>query len=155
MKEDAKQVLIDVIELAEKGDCIRPFIEAGAEIFDLISDLRKTDGHQLFIDRLLIKIEHYLKNNSQYVSKELNVITPSKEKLNPIDSISVRERDVIKLLRKGFRNKEIAGQLFVSEGTVKKHIYNVFQKLGVNSRIELLNFLRNVGFYENEDENED
>lgn len=52
-------------------------------------------------------------------------------------SLSPRERELIGLVRKGLRNREIAEQLGVTEGTIKVYLHSVFEKLGVSSRTEL------------------
>lgn len=52
---------------------------------------------------------------------------------NPLSS---RELEVLTLLSKGYTNKEIAQELFISTNTVRVHISNIYQKLGVNSRIQ-------------------
>lgn len=52
-------------------------------------------------------------------------------------TLSPRERELISLVSKGMRNREIAGKLGVTEGTIKVYLHNVFDKLGVNSRTEL------------------
>ena len=52
-------------------------------------------------------------------------------------SLAPRERELIKCVRKGLRNREIAKQLGVTEGTVKVYLHNVFDKLGVSNRTEL------------------
>ena len=52
------------------------------------------------------------------------------------NELTERENDVLKGMVDGLNNNEIAGKLFVSLGTVKFHISNIFQKLGVDSRVE-------------------
>ena len=42
----------------------------------------------------------------------------------------------------GLRNKQIADQLSITEGTVKIHLHTIFEKLGVSSRVELSNYAR-------------
>ncbi len=50
--------------------------------------------------------------------------------------LTLRERDVLACLADGLNNNEIAEKLIVSLGTVKFHVSNIFQKLGVDSRVE-------------------
>jgi DNA-binding CsgD family transcriptional regulator len=52
--------------------------------------------------------------------------------------ISSREREIIGLILQGKSNKEIEELLFISYNTVKNHIYNIYQKLGVNSRGQMI-----------------
>lgn len=54
----------------------------------------------------------------------------------PGNQLTDRERDVLKCMVEGLSNHEIAEQLVISLGTVKFHITNIFQKLGVDSRVE-------------------
>src|SRR6202790_584928 len=51
--------------------------------------------------------------------------------------LSDREMEVVQLVAQCFQNKEISKKLFISEQTVKNHLYNIFDKLGVSDRIEL------------------
>ena len=53
--------------------------------------------------------------------------------------LSERERDVLNLIATGFRNKEVADKLSISLATVKSHIYNIYNKLHVTSRVEAIN----------------
>ncbi|MCH5250085.1 MAG: response regulator transcription factor [Lachnospiraceae bacterium] len=53
-----------------------------------------------------------------------------------------RESELAVLICKGLSNAEIATELFISETTVKKHISNIFEKLGINRREQLLQFIR-------------
>ena len=51
--------------------------------------------------------------------------------------LSQREREIVVLVAQGFKNKEIAERMFISEQTVKNHLHNIFDKLGVSDRLEL------------------
>ena len=51
--------------------------------------------------------------------------------------LSGRECEIVGLVCQGFRNKEIAEKMFISEQTVKNHLHNIFDKLGVSGRLEL------------------
>ena len=55
----------------------------------------------------------------------------------PKSLLSAREREIVGLVCQGFRNKEIAEKMFISEQTVKNHLHNIFDKLGVSDRLEL------------------
>ena len=56
--------------------------------------------------------------------------------------LSVREREVLALLATGARNKQIAGRLVISEFTVKRHVQNILQKLGLPTRQAAAGFYR-------------
>jgi two-component system, NarL family, nitrate/nitrite response regulator NarL len=51
--------------------------------------------------------------------------------------LSQREREIVSLVAQGFKNKEMAEKMFISEQTVKNHLHNIFDKLGVSDRLEL------------------
>ena len=70
------------------------------------------------------KIVHALQNNTD--NKEL-------------ESLTAREKEILQLLSKGFRYKEIADQIDIDLGTVKRHIHNIYKKLHVQSRTDALN----------------
>jgi len=53
--------------------------------------------------------------------------------------LSRREIDVVALLFLGLKNAQIAGELFVSEVTIKKHLQNIYEKVGVSNRTTLIN----------------
>ncbi|HMS85835.1 MAG TPA: response regulator transcription factor [Nitrospira sp.] len=54
------------------------------------------------------------------------------------DAVTEREREVIRLVEQGFANKEIADRLCISDSTVRYHLTNIFDKVGVRSRQKLL-----------------
>jgi DNA-binding NarL/FixJ family response regulator len=52
--------------------------------------------------------------------------------------LTEREQDVVALVRKGMTNREIAAEIYVSEKAVEYHLRNVYGKLGISSRRQLL-----------------
>lgn len=64
--------------------------------------------------------------------------------------LSNREAEVAELVSKGLSNKEVANQLFVTEKTVKFHLTNIYKKMNVKSRAQLIVWcLPHLGFIEN------
>ena len=51
--------------------------------------------------------------------------------------LSPREREIVGLVIQGYKNRELAEKLTISEQTVKNHMHNIFDKLGVSDRLEL------------------
>ena len=58
--------------------------------------------------------------------------------------ISPREKEIIELIVSGHSNRMIAETLFISAMTVKNHIYHIYQKTGVENKIQLLNLMKTV-----------
>src|ERR1700679_524853 len=66
--------------------------------------------------------------------------------------LSNREAEVAELVTKGMSNKEVANQLFVTEKTVKFHLTNIYKKMNVKSRAQLIVWcLPHIGFVEKEE----
>ena len=66
--------------------------------------------------------------------------------------LSNREAEVAELVTKGLSNKEVANQLFVTEKTVKFHLTNIYKKMNVKSRAQLIVWcLPHIGFVEKEE----
>lgn len=64
----------------------------------------------------------------------------------PVCGLTHRELEIIAMLGTGASNIEIADQLFVSEHTVKSHLYNIFRKIKVHNRLQAVNWARqNLG----------
>jgi DNA-binding NarL/FixJ family response regulator len=60
------------------------------------------------------------------------------------ESLTSREREILELLLDAYENKQIASHFGVSEQTVKNHIHNIYEKLGVSSRIQLIKTMRDT-----------
>jgi two-component system nitrate/nitrite response regulator NarL len=63
---------------------------------------------------------------------------------DPLAALSQRERAVAALVVRGLRNREIASELDITEGTVKIHLHKVYEKLGVSSRTELVIYAKDM-----------
>lgn len=59
-------------------------------------------------------------------------------------NISPREQEVIRLILQGYSNQQIGDTLFISLSTVKKHVTNIYQKLGIKSRYELITLFKDM-----------
>jgi DNA-binding NarL/FixJ family response regulator len=59
--------------------------------------------------------------------------------------LTPREIEVVSMVAKGFSNKEIGSHLCIAEGTVKIHLHNIYEKLKINRRAELVRFAEEYG----------
>ena len=74
--------------------------------------------------------------------KTLNYIKKNTEKPSPENKtniLSQRETEILVELKNGYGYKQIADKLYISEGTVRKHIENIYRKLQVNNKISAVN----------------
>lgn len=76
-------------------------------------------------------------NNQETVTERVNEVRNR-------FSLSTRETEVLNELIDGRTNYEISEHLSVSLSTIKKHVYNIFNKIGVNSRSQLLNLVYTI-----------
>jgi DNA-binding NarL/FixJ family response regulator len=60
-------------------------------------------------------------------------------------TLTPRELEIVRMVSQGLRNKVIAEQLTISEGTVKIHLHNIYEKLGVDGRLALVLLAQNKG----------
>ena len=77
-----------------------------------------------------------VKSNEEnfYIKSMLNCYISEKNKKADNKKLSLREKEVLNLIAKGYSNKEIAKILFLSEKTVKNHTSNIFKKINVTDR---------------------
>lgn len=87
---------------------------------------------------LLLDCMEQVRKGDKFVDPEIAERTRSvKERLARAPSLTPRERELVDLVRQGLRNRDIASQLGVTEGTVKVYLHAIFDKLGVDNRTEL------------------
>ena len=71
-----------------------------------------------------------------------NCLSVSDKRIDLDDEmLTAREKEIMNLLVKGYTNEEIANMLYITVSTTKKHVYNIFNKYGVNSRMALIKTL--------------
>ena len=141
-KTTAIKNLTACIEMSHLGDWIFPFIEYGETMTELLPlVLSSSKKHTRYIN----KLRKALEKNSNFRTKN-PVINLDKKDVVHSEQLSTREKEILLLVSEGLRNKEIALKLFVSEGTIKKHLYNMGQKFETSSRVDLLNRTRQLGF---------
>ena len=109
--------------------------EAGfAESLKLCVDgvLLKTSDPALLIDCL-----DSVKAGDEWIDPLLNAEAARADNARDRSILSPRETELVKLVRQGMRNRDIAEQLGITEGTVKVYLHSVFEKTGVANRTEL------------------
>jgi DNA-binding NarL/FixJ family response regulator len=79
------------------------------------------------------------KTEIQYIEKEREINVAEN------DILTGRENEILVCIIKGYSNKEIADKLFVSENTVKKHLNNIYSKLGVSRRTQAISKAKELG----------
>ncbi len=90
------------------------------------------------IQSYLMKIKELEQEMSKGNNKNINIDS----KLKDFD-LTKREADVLKLIAKGYSNEEIAKEIYISKNTVKSHIKNIYLKLDVKNRIQVMRKLQN------------
>jgi LuxR family maltose regulon positive regulatory protein len=118
------------LHLAEPQGYIRSFIDEGSTMAELLSAYYKVQQGSRLRNNPLVSLA-YVKQLLQ----ALNIML-EKESLNKI--LTEQETKVLRLIADGLSNVEIAPRLNITGETVKSHIKNVYRKLEVNNRIQVL-----------------
>jgi DNA-binding NarL/FixJ family response regulator len=88
---------------------------------------------KVLTDRMFTLRANWLNHVETQLARQKN-----RQSAKPPETLTEREQQVVALIQRGLRNNEIARELVLSEGTVKIHAHNIFQKLGVKTRSELI-----------------
>ncbi len=77
---------------------------------------------------------------SSQIARRVVAYFQKQAKPNPaLEALTSREKEILDQLSKGFLYKEIAGNLFISIETVRRHVHNIYEKLHVRSRTDAVN----------------
>jgi LuxR family transcriptional regulator, maltose regulon positive regulatory protein len=131
---EADDVLKEAINLAQLGGDIRAFTDQGRPMKTLLTRLLEQGHSREMIHRI---VEAFPEGDKKFIPAQsappLSIVQPSGG-LTLIEPLTPRELEILKLLRGPSSIKEIALQLNISYETVRRHIANIYGKLGVNQR---------------------
>jgi len=123
---DDERLLVDAVEAGASGFLGKD--EAADEV--LAAAKAAADGEVLIDPATLTRLLHQ-------VAREREA---RRDALQLIESLTEREREILRLLAEGMRNDDIAQKLFISPQTVQTHVRNLLAKLGVHSKLEAVAF---------------
>ncbi len=143
---------IDVVRILKQKTPLINFMmctvyEEDEKIFEALSAgasgyiLKKTNPAKM-LDAIRELYEGGAPMSSQIARKVVAAFqqqTKTKKSGEYVDTLSIRENEILELLSKGLMYKEIANKLSLSAETVRKHVYNIYEKLHVNNRVAAIN----------------
>ncbi len=146
-KELAFSCLSQSLNLAEPRGYVRLFLDEGPALQPALTAMQLWPGLplgiKLFTARLLADFPVPVNASTQQANSSIQK-SGSTQGLN--ESLSDRELEVLRLLAQGLTLAEIAKQLYLSTNTLKAHTQNIYSKLDVHSRVDLVNKAREFGF---------
>ncbi len=133
--EKALTVLEKALALAQPERYVRSFLDKGDAMTRLLCQVQSRQDESGYAAVLLSKI-----------GKTSGLTQPSMQLL--IEPLTTREVEVLGLIKAGCSNQDIAGQLVISLPTVKRHISNIYAKLGVKSRTQAVAIGKELKLFE-------
>jgi DNA-binding NarL/FixJ family response regulator len=127
-EHDDTQEALRMWELAERLGVWDPVVSALRSSLALSSALSKVDDLRPKLASL------YTRTNDLALARRAGLRTRSPR--DPAEILSPRELEVLGLMARGFRNRDIAKALVISQSTVKVHVRHILEKLGVRTRTE-------------------
>ena len=128
---DDKNEFVQAMKLGTSGIVLK---QTATEL--LIKSIRKVHAGEIWLDShtTAAVIRQFVANDVETPLASPLTAPPRERERSPL---SQREREIVALVAQGFKNKEMAEKMFISEQTVKNHLHNIFDKLGVSDRLEL------------------
>lgn len=138
-KESALDCLQKALETGMTEGYYRIFIDEGQPLFKLISAC-KAQQDLLLTGKRWEKIGEYVNRLlERFIEEERTGSKPDSDCIMQIkESLTPREREVLKLLAEGYPNQAIGKELYISLVTVKTHVKNIYRKLNVKSRAKAI-----------------
>jgi LuxR family transcriptional regulator, maltose regulon positive regulatory protein len=128
------------LRLAEPEGYIRVFADRGAAMSTLLRQVQREGMLSDYVSRLLAACD---------AGRGAHAQPPASGHTPLVEPLTAREREVLWLLMEGTSNRQIAQRLVLSLSTVKKYLYTIYGKLGVENRIQAVNRARALKLWEN------
>ncbi|ELR65169.1 Nitrate/nitrite response regulator protein [Photobacterium marinum] len=125
MRAEDIQSRIVVLTVSDSRSDIKALINAGADGY-LLKDTEP--------DQLIELLKQALRGDKAYSDLVREYLEDASEQDSLLNTLTEREMQILKEVAKGYRNKQIADSLFISESTVKVHMKSLLKKLQVKSR---------------------
>lgn len=119
--KENRDLIVETMRMGARGFLLK---HASTELF--LKCLRKVNAGEIWLDGRF----------AEAVLNAFGSYSPE-SKADSKNEISIREMEVIGLVVQGYKNRDIADKLFISEKTVKNHLSAIFHKVGVTDRLEL------------------
>lgn len=132
--DEAMTILREAVAAAEPGGWVRPFLEAGPVMARMLQRLAETQEDGFFIQHILDVMQAPASPKSWVAQPLASRAGPAVDPDYSLEPLTNRELDVLGLLARRLRNKEIADGLCVSTHTVNFHLKQIYQKLDVHNR---------------------
>jgi LuxR family transcriptional regulator, maltose regulon positive regulatory protein len=129
------------LALAEPGGGRRFFLDLGPPMARLLRRFRRRKTAVESIGVLLVAFNNEGRRHAEPGAHRLNVSGAQ----TLVEPLTLRELDILELLSQRLQSKEIAERLFISSTTVKKHLQNIYQKLGAANRRQCLEIAERFG----------
>ncbi len=143
----ARAALERCLDLARPEGHIRIF-DQGPALTRLLIEAAQESSFRETIDRILAAIRRTTAGLPKALPSSQEVAGPRSPQLPYGESLSARELEVLHLIARGATNRDIAGQLVITEGTVKSHINHILGKLNAHNRTEAVARAREWGLLE-------
>ncbi|HKQ53415.1 MAG TPA: LuxR C-terminal-related transcriptional regulator, partial [Pyrinomonadaceae bacterium] len=150
-EDEAIKVLAQALVQAEPESYVRSFVDEGEALAKLLTQALKQHGKRWEAETPAL-LRYALKLNEAFgpIAPVQKVRASQDAQADDLpwwyvkDPLSDRELEVLRLVAQGLSNQEIADKLFLSAGTVKRHMSNIYQKLDVHSRTQAVDRARTL-----------
>ncbi|GGJ12220.1 DNA-binding response regulator [Alicyclobacillus cellulosilyticus] len=138
---DTEEMLFEAVKSGASG-----YVLKNASPTDVVDGVRRVSAGEPVIPGNLAM---------QIITEFSRPARPVSQQKHPVDQLTERELEVLRLLSTGATNKDIAARLYISENTVRNHVRNILEKLHLSNRVQAAAYALREGYTLPETEAED